>query len=227
MIVLAGKIRKKITGWLLLGLLAFFAFLMLRITLPYLAMEDNVAFLRIKKSVIGNQGWKASFYVHVFTSMFALVAGFTQFSSFILKKHKRLHRGMGLTYVAVVLLLSGPAGFWMGLYANGGLSSRIAFCLLAALWWGSTFLAFRAARKSDFVRHKNFMIYSYALTLSAITLRAWKWLIVLLFQPNPMDVYMLVAWLGWVPNVVVALLIVAQGRFTKLLKFSKPERLNR
>ena len=48
------------------------------------------------------------------------------------------------------------------------------------------------------------MIRSYALTLSAITLRVWKYLIVLAFEPPPMDVYRLVAWLGFVPNVLFA-----------------------
>jgi hypothetical protein len=35
-------------------------------------------------------------------------------------------------------------------------------------------------------------------------LRAWKWLLVLVFDPRPMDVYRLVAWLGFVPNLILA-----------------------
>lgn len=47
------------------------------------------------------------------------------------------------------------------------------------------------------------MMRSYALTLSAITLRAWKYAVVFLFEPRPMDLYRVVAWLGFVPNVLL------------------------
>ena len=52
------------------------------------------------------------------------------------------------------------------------------------------------------------MIRSYALTLSAITLRAWKFGINNSFELPPMDVYRAVAWLGWVVNLGIAELII-------------------
>jgi hypothetical protein len=52
------------------------------------------------------------------------------------------------------------------------------------------------------------MIRSFALTLSAITLRLWKYIIVMGFQPKPMDAYQIVAWLGWVLNLVIAEIII-------------------
>jgi uncharacterized membrane protein len=196
--------KKRIFKILLLAVLAFFSFLMIRISLPYLAFQDNVAFLKIKLSVLDNRIWKLAFYVHVLTSCFVLLAGFTQFSSYLLKNHKYFHRLAGRLYVAVVLLLSGPAGFIMAIYANGGLSSRAAFLILDILWIWFTWQAYHKARSGDFLSHKNFMIRSFALTLSALTLRAWKYVIVMAFRPNPMDVYMLVAWLGWIPNIIIS-----------------------
>jgi len=47
------------------------------------------------------------------------------------------------------------------------------------------------------------MYRSFALTLSAITLRLWKVILVYLFQPAPMDVYQIIAWLGWIPNIIL------------------------
>jgi hypothetical protein len=96
----------------------------------------------------------------------------------------------------------------MGIYANGGLSSQIAFCFLAILWSYTTLQALLKIRKSDFNAHRNFMIRSFALTLSAVTLRLWKAIFVYLFHPHPMDVYRLVAWLGWVLNIIIAELII-------------------
>ena len=177
---------------------------MLLLSLPYLAFSDQVAFLRIKRSVVSIGWWKVAFYVHVFTSIFVLLAGFTQFSSRILQQYPILHRLMGRLYVVIILILSGPAGFLLAIKANGGWSSQLAFILLAVLWWGSTFLAWRRVVGGDIQSHRAFMVRSFALTLSAITLRAWKWLIVFLWAPPPMDVYRLVAWLGWIPNLLIA-----------------------
>ncbi len=47
------------------------------------------------------------------------------------------------------------------------------------------------------------MLRSFALTFSAITLRFWKVILVYLFQPAPMDVYQIIAWLGWIPNLLI------------------------
>ena len=189
---------------LLLLVLAFFTLLMVNISLPYLSFNDQTAFLKIKQWVIHNQLWRASFYIHVITSCFCLLAGFTQFSGRFLKKNPRLHRYAGILYVGVILLLSGPSGFIMSLYANGGPLSQAAFLALSTLWLLFTWLGYFYARKGDFIHHRKFIIRSYALTLSALTLRAWKFSIVLAFRPQPMDVYMLVAWLGWVPNLILA-----------------------
>lgn len=185
-------------------MLAFFTILMVNITLPYFSFDDKTAFLKIKQWVIHNQIWKASFYIHVFSSCFCLIAGFTQFSERFLKDYPQLHRNTGILYISVILLMTGPSGFVMSLYANGGPVSQAAFLTLSILWLLFTYLGYFYARKGDILNHRKFMIRSYALTLSAITLRAWKFAIVLAFRPQPMDVYMLVAWLGWIPNLLFA-----------------------
>jgi hypothetical protein len=48
------------------------------------------------------------------------------------------------------------------------------------------------------------MIRSFALTLSAVTLRLWKLGITNTIDIKPMDAYRIVAWLGWVPNLLIA-----------------------
>ena len=205
---------KTYSSVLLLLLLAFFSFLMLRITLQYIPINLDVAFLRIKQDYINIIPWRIAFFTHVFTSMFALLAGFTQFSKYILKNHKKTHRNIGKLYVFVILFLTGPSGFIMAIYANGGYTSKIGFLFLDILWIYFTAKAFRLALKKDFKNHENYMYRSYALTLSAITLRAWKYILVLLFQPAPMDVYRLVAWLGFIPNLLLIEFLI----WKKLLK---------
>ncbi len=190
----------------ILGLLAlaFFTALMVNITLPYFSLDEHTAFLKIKQWIIHNQVWKTAFFIHVFTSCICLFAGFTQFSQKFLRTAPKIHRLMGWCYVIVILVFSGPSGLIMGIYANGGLTSQTAFVMLSIFWMVFTYKAYRAALRRAFDTHQQYMIRSYALTLSALTLRAWKWIIVLAFRPQPMDAYMLVAWLGWVPNLLIA-----------------------
>jgi hypothetical protein len=127
---------------------------------------------------------------------------------------------MGYIYVTDVLLITGPAGLLMGFYANGGISSRIAFVSLALLWIFFTTRALIKAKQKDFKAHRRYMIRSYALTLSAITLRAWKYTITNSFELPPMDVYRSVAWLGWVPNLLLAEFIIRYPRIFKSKKIS-------
>jgi hypothetical protein len=188
--------------------LAFFTVLMARITVAYLPYNTDVGFLRIKQDYIDIDHWRLAFFVHVYASMWALLAGFTQFSSRIQDYYPRWHRAFGYVYVADVLLITGPAGLLMGFYANGGLPSKISFVTLAVGWITFTAIALAKAKKGDFVSHRNFMIRSYALTLSAVTLRAWKWSITNTVELPPMDVYRAVAWLGWVPNIIAAELLI-------------------
>ncbi len=198
------------TGLLSL-LLAFFSVLMVRITIPYLSLETDVAFLRIKQWIIHHDVWRVSFFVHVFTSIFLLAAGFTQFYYPTQPVWRNLHRAMGKMYVFVLLGFSGPAGLVMSLYANGGWLSQTAFTLLSLLWMYTTVQAYRTARQRKWRTHGQWMVRSFALTLSALTLRAWKFLLVLFFHPHPMDAYQVVAWLGWVPNLLLAEWLIRQG----------------
>lgn len=204
--------NKKILSYTLLLLLGFFTYQIFLITKVYYPIQYEVGFLRIKQEYISISHWKIAFLVHVFSSIWVLMAGFTQFLPIFLQKYPKIHRIVGYFYVLDILLITGPASFIMALYANGGLPSQIGFTLIAILWIYFTFRAYWHARKKQFSLHKAFMIRSYALTLSAVTLRAWKWLIVLLFAPRPLDVYMLVTWLGFIPNLLVAEWIIRSAK---------------
>ncbi|MBL0131409.1 MAG: DUF2306 domain-containing protein [Chitinophagaceae bacterium] len=188
----------------LLLALAFFTWLMARITVAYIPYNTDVGFLRIKQQYIDIDHWRIAFFIHVYASLWVLFAGFTQFSKKLLRYNPRLHRTFGYIYVTDVLFITGPAGLVMGFYANGGLFSRVAFVLLALLWIFFTVMALIRAKQKDFKAHRNYMIRSYALTLSALTLRAWKYGITNTMALPPMDVYRVVAWLGWVGNLAVA-----------------------
>jgi uncharacterized membrane protein len=224
------KILKIILAVLLFAALSYFTWLMIQSTLPYFSMESDVRFLRIKNRVTPDGSFNYlenpvrywAFYLHVFTSCVLLFAGFTQFSKKILKQIPLVHRFAGWIYIVVLILISGPSGFIMGIYANGGTYSVIAFLMLSAIWIFSTSMALYTVYKKNYKAHRNWMIISYALTLSALTLRAWSYFIKnhwidLGFEAiRPMDIYRVVAWLGWVPNFLFALMLVWYKRNKKI-----------
>lgn len=190
-------------AWLLLFF--FFFLLMLQITLNYLPIRSDVAFLQIKQTEVESiKLYLPIFYLHVYSAIFVLLAGFTQFSKTLLNKHPKLHRKLGYIYVAMVLLFAAPSGLFIGLFANGGPTAKAAFGILAILWFWFTLKAMLLAKQQRFKAHRHFMLRSFALTCSAITLRLWKVVLVYLFQPAPMDVYQIIAWLGWIPNLLLA-----------------------
>ena len=181
----------------------YFFWLMLKITLEYIPLNPNVSFLMIKQTEVTERPeYLYFFYTHVYTSIFILLTGFLA----ILRKDfglKSFHRNAGKIYIFLILLFSAPSGIYMGIFANGGFLSKISFVILGCLWWFSTYKAFNLAQQKKFKEHKQWMWRSFALTLSAITLRMWKVIIVYLFHPNPMDVYQIIAWLGWIPNLLL------------------------
>ena len=193
----------KISYLLWYAVLLFFGYLMLLITLQYIPARTDVAFLRIKQDVVGMLHYRIAFFAHVYTGMFILVSGMLQFPGYIRKHFPAVHKWSGRIYAFGIMVIAGPAGFVMGYYGNGGLVSQSAFCILAVLWIVFTWKAVAFARAHRIAEHKKWMYRSYALTLSAISLRAWKWLLVLLFAPGPMDVYHVVSWLGWAGNLLI------------------------
>ena len=199
---------KNIFGFLWLILILYFTCLMFLITLPYLSFKLNVDFLLTKQNIIHIKFWRYAFYAHILTSTFVLLAGAFQFWDYFLKNFKKLHRFIGKTYVFLVLLVSGPGALVMSLYANGDVTSKTSFVLPSLLWILFTALAFYYALKKDFIKHRKFMIRSYALTLSAITLRAYALILPNFIHLSAKEEYALIAWCSWAINLLLAEILI-------------------
>ena len=195
--------RKHLFGIIYYVSILYFTYLMLLITLQYIPIKLDVAFLKIKQEEIQLGYYQWAFFIHVFTSILVLIFGITQFTNYIRWKVPKLHRFLGKAYVLLILCFASPTGFVMALHANGGWSSKIAFGIMAILWFYFTLMAFQFARKRKWVLHENFMLRSYALTLSAISLRLFKWVMAHTLEWPPMDMYRVVAWAGWLVNIVI------------------------
>lgn len=202
-------------------LFAWAVWLMVELTLPYVTFEKNVDFLLTKLNVYHIKYWRYGFYVHIFSSTLVLIAGFTQFSRTVMKKMPKLHKVMGYIYAITLIFISGPGALAMAFHANGGVPARASFVLLTFLWYVFTITAMVFVFKKKWNEHGNFMLRSYALTFSAITLRLYAFGIDYFHLPiKPVDAYITIAWLSWVPNLLVAELLIRIG-FVKRLFASK------
>ncbi len=186
----------------------FFSLLLLQISFQYFPMKTNVGFIRTKQRFFDDHLWKYAFFIHIYVSVFSLIAGLTQFSKTIQTKYKKLHRIYGYGYVLIVLCLGAPSGFIISLYANGGWIAQSSFVLLSLLWWFTTYYAFIEAKNKNWKKHEYWMIRSYALTLSAVTLRSWKVILVPITEASPMELYRIVAWVSWTLNLFIAEIVI-------------------
>ena len=101
-------------------------------------------------------------------------------------------------YVVTVLLSAG-AGFLLASANLFGPVARSGFMTLAAVWFTTTFVAYRKIRAHDWIAHRRWMIRSYAISLAVVTVR---------FMGTPEGMtreewYPIMTWLCWVPNAVL------------------------
>jgi hypothetical protein len=199
----------KIFKYTIWGSYFYFSFLLLSITIQYIPYNTDVAFLRIKQDEIALTYYKIAFFTHVYTSIFLMLFGFIQFSKTIKTKFIKIHRYSGRLYAFTIIFLSGPSGLVMAYHANGGLYTQIDFIILSVLWILFTFLSVKYILKKDLINHQKFAIRSFALTLSAVSLRIFKPIIATLFTlQTDIEAYRIVAWLGWLFNLLIAEIII-------------------
>ncbi len=203
------------------------AYAMGSIAFPYLLppFPTDIDFLAQKPDwLLGKKHYMIAFYIHISSSVLVLAAGLTQFSKTLMFKYPKWHRNIGKFYVFTVLFLSGPSGLVMAFYGSGGAAAQWAFVLQALGWWFFTYMAYVTILKKDLVKHGEYMLRSYAMAFSAITLRAGTYVVSLykmqyhircpdeawsmLCYPN---FYVLEAWLSWVLNIMMVELLIMAG----------------
>jgi uncharacterized membrane protein len=189
------------------ALFAFFAILIG--TMPFIILSKGMKFgvEETKDAALYlNLFWKNSFYVHVIVGGLPLLLGWTQFIPKLRAKYPKVHRFIGKIYV-VTFLITALSGFFISFYATGGLMPALGFGTVALIAFYTTLKAYLDIRKGDVVSHQKMMIYSYACCFAAVTLRIWSPLLSIAIGSFEIA-YPIVAWLSWVPNLLVAYFIL-------------------
>lgn len=188
----------------LLRIIAFFWILILSLsTLEYLSFKPNTDFLRFKAQAIKTGWYLPAFYSHIFGSSLILLIGFFQFIK-RWHRHKKLHRNLGKIYILGILLFAAPGAYVMSFFIGRGTGVFLSFITQNTLWIVFTLMAWQYARKGEINNHVMMMRRSYALAFAAVTLRFYIWLLSVLgngvaFENN----YLIIAFLSWVPNLLL------------------------
>ncbi|WP_462251731.1 DUF2306 domain-containing protein [Ekhidna sp.] len=177
----------------------------------YFIIDRRFGLLSSKtEELLTNQIWNVGFYGHIILGGIALLIGWTQFSAKLRRKRIKLHRTIGKMYIFSVFI-SGICGIYIAQFATGGVSNVIGFSLSGLVWLATTFLAYNAIKKGNIEQHQNNMLYSYAVCFSAVTLRFWLPLFTYILGEFE-SAYLLVSWLSWVPNLIVAFYIIKRRK---------------
>lgn len=174
--------------------------------LTYFIIERTFGLLSFKsEALLQDTLWNVAFYAHIILGAISLLLGWTQFNSRLRKNKLHLHRNIGKVYM-IAVLLSGLGGLYISFFATGGMISTVGFGSLAVIWLAVTFLAYQAVRKKNIAKHQKLMIFSYACCFAAVTLRIWMPLLISA-TGDFITGYRMVAWLCWVPNILIAFII--------------------
>lgn len=178
--------------------------------LKYLLNHGKTGILSGKPDwLLHSEIWQFSFYSHIVFGGVALLIGWIQFNEKLRHNKPRIHQFIGKIYV-VSALLSSFSGFYIALFADQGLWASLGFCCLAIIWFCVTLIAYLTIRKKQILKHQHMMIYSYAACFAAVTLRIWLPVLIVIIGHYG-TAYLMVAWLSWIPNLLVAHFIIIKG----------------
>ncbi|MGZ5551748.1 MAG: DUF2306 domain-containing protein [Nitrososphaeraceae archaeon] len=167
---------------------------------------------RFYKEGIGPTFWnKQFFYIfHLLSAVAPLILGPIQFWNWFRNRYIKWHRILGKVYI-IGSLLGGASAFVLAVTISYQ-GSVIPLVLLSSLWLFMTVAAWITIRNKNIKAHRLFMIRSYTLALSFISLRVFGDLVykqnLFFFIENEEIKDTTYEWLSWVlPLLLVELLI--------------------
>ncbi|MEV4512316.1 DUF2306 domain-containing protein [Dactylosporangium sp. NPDC049525] len=208
---------RRRAAWLMFIVAIGFA---LVLSYPYTSLDADDSRLGVRGGT-----YYAVLVVHIFTAAVALVAGPLQFVAAV-RARRRTHRTLGRIYllggVLPAALTAIPVALW-----SGRPLTQVGLTAAAVLWLVTGGLAYRAARRRDFVAHRDWMTRNYALTFLAVTSRILVPLLLLAWVPfggpdagsigeHATSMIPIGQTLGWIINLLVAERLIRRRRTSDL-----------
>jgi len=156
-------------------------------------------------------GIRAVLLIHVVFSAVALALVPLQISTTIRRRWPLVHRATG-RIAAGVILVGGLSGLVIAQVSYAGLSGTVGFSMLSIAWIGCLWRSVTQARAGNYASHKSWSVRVIALTFAAVTLRIWLFGYISVasivaavdFDQAFDQIYVVLPFLSWVPNLLVA-----------------------
>jgi hypothetical protein len=198
------RIAISIIRFLFLTIIFLLALSLAINTFRYFNFDPQFGFLHLKQKAIATGWYLPAYYSHVLIGGIILVAGLLQLHPKSSRRFRKAHRVLGYIYVMGILFFAAPGGLVMSLFIGRGPLVLSSFLLQSVLWFTFTAIAFNKIRSGEIVAHQQWMWRSYALTFAAITLRVYIFFTSYQYNLNDPTAYATLAWLSWVPNLLIA-----------------------
>jgi hypothetical protein len=134
--------------------------------------DDLAPFVLEKLPLPLEDVWMLALKVHVVAAAFCLPACLLLVSTTVLRRAPRLHRWLGRVTAAALLLALVPSGFYLSLFAKGGVVSTVGFMLSGAIVAFAMVQGVRLARARRFLEHRRWVWHVLAQLSVAVTSRA-------------------------------------------------------
>lgn len=183
-------------------------------------LTAEIAFVSVQRYLTGGEAPPPPILANAFASPFLtlhVVGGVTALVLMPLQFVRRIrtgwpafHRAIGQVSV-LACVIGAPAGLMLALGTTAGPIARVGFAIPALLWALFTWLGWRAAVARRFDAHREWMLRSYAVVSTAITLRLMlpaAGLLSVEFYPA----YRVIAWLSWMTNLVLFEIYIRRSR---------------
>ena len=198
---------------------AGFSLLLVYNTLPYFSFSKSFSFIEERTFLFEGNLYNACFYIHIFAGMLCITTALIQFSRYILKKSKAIHRWSGKIYVFVVLFLGAPTGLYMSFFAKGSFWERALFMFMAIFWFITTFYGLKVIHKKNVLAHKIWMMRSYAMAMTAVTFRVYH-IVFYLVGWGHLENYEVSLWLSVIGNMLFTEYIIYRKSRSYLKSFA-------
>jgi uncharacterized membrane protein len=145
--------------------------------------------------------------LHVVPGGIFLILAPLQFSSWLRRRHPRIHRWSGRLLIAggVVFTLT---GLYFGLLMPyGGLGEVSAIVVFASVFLLALTQGFLAIRSGHVARHREWMIRAFAIAIGVGTVRVVAGILDIALTPMglaPTSLFALSLWTGWTVSLVAA-----------------------
>jgi hypothetical protein len=170
-------------------------------TLPYFSLSKDFRFIEERSFLFKSNFYTTSFYIHIAAGSLCILTALIQFSRYILKKTKAIHRISGKIYVFVVLFLGAPTGLYMSFFAKGSFWERALFMFMAGWWFITTLNGLTTIHKKNVIAHKVWMMRSFAMAMTAVTFRVYH-IIFYLMGWGHLENYELSLWISVIGNML-------------------------